>query len=47
MAYVYRAIVYIGHGYAEHTGRFAEFAEKLTEIGMLVVGHDNSEIRIY
>ena len=36
-----RAAVQIAHGYAEHIGRYAAFAGKLAEAGIVVYGNDH------
>jgi len=36
-----RAVAHIGHGMAEHVGRYARFAQALTEQGYVVHGHDH------
>jgi acylglycerol lipase len=37
-----RGVVVIVHGYTEHGGRYARFAEKLTEQGLAVYAHDHA-----
>lgn len=38
-----RALVFIAHGAAEHSGRYHEVAQRLKELSLLVFAHDHSE----
>lgn len=38
-----RALVFIAHGAAEHSGRYDEVAQRLTELSLLVFAHDHSK----
>lgn len=41
---VFRALLFIAHGYAEHAHRYVKFARLLcSELGCLVFSHDHGE----
>jgi len=44
---VNRAAVFICHGAGEHCQAYSKLANKLTDCGMLVFGHDHGELIIW
>ena len=47
MLVVFRALLFIAHGYAEHCLQYEKLATKFTDEGVLVFSHDHSKLARY
>ena len=41
---LFRAIVYVSHGFGEHMGRYEELGQHLATRGILMFGHDHGQL---
>ena len=41
---LFRAIVYVSHGFGEHMGRYEELGQHLATSGILMFGHDHGQL---